>query len=97
MNNVKPIGEVKESYGIVNACGIVSNIKIIKVRKNNTTMAFIKLFDETDEMEVTVFPRIYDSSIKILNKNAILLIKGRYEHKNDKESFVADEIKLLEE
>lgn len=95
-NNCVPLIEAKDKYGKINVAGIISSIKTIKVRKNNSTMAFIKIFDETDEMEVTIFPKTYEASFKILNKNAIVLIKGRYEHDKDRESFVADEINLLE-
>ena len=97
MNHATPLSEVKEKYGKINIVGIVSSIKTIKVRKNNTTMAFIKLFDESGELEVTVFPKVYEETFNILSKNQIVLINGRYEHNNDKESFVADQIKLLEE
>ena len=89
--------EAKESFGNVNIAGIVSQVKIIKSRKNNTTMAFVKLFDELDEIEVTVFSRIYEQCFSLLEKNKILLIKGRYDRKQDKESFIADEVSLLEE
>ena len=89
--------EAKNSYGSVNIAGIVSQVKVIKSRKNNTTMAFVKLFDELDEIEVTVFSRIYEQVFSLLEKNNILLVKGRYDRKQDKESFVADEISLLEE
>ena len=97
MNHTISLHEASESYGKVNVAGIISNVKTIKVKKNNTTMAFIKIFDESDELEVTVFPRIYEASFQILTKNNIILVKGRYEHNKDKESFVADEISLLEE
>ena len=60
-------------------------------------MAFIKIFDETDEMEVTIFRRVYEESFLLLNKNEIVLVKGHYEQKDEKESFVADSIKKLEE
>ena len=89
--------EAKESYQQVNVAGIVSNVKIIKSRKNNTTMAFVKLFDEVDEIEITVFSRVYEQCFSLLEKNKILLIKGRYDRKQEKESFIADEVSLLEE
>ena len=89
--------DVKERTDKVTVAGIISNVKTIKVRKNNSTMAFIKIFDESDELEVTIFPRVYENSFAILNKNNIVLVKGRYEKKDEKESFIADEIKLLEE
>ena len=97
MNNVVPLNEVTNKFGIITICGIISYVKTIKVRKNNTTMAFIKIFDESGELEVTVFSRTYEESFNLLNKNNIVLIKGRYDRKGEKESFVADNIKLLEE
>ena len=96
-NHVISLNSVKERTDRVNVAGIISNVKTIKVRKTSSTMAFVKIFDESDELEVTVFPRVYENSFAILNKNSIILVKGRYEHKDEKESFIADEIKLLEE
>ena len=89
--------DAKESYQTVYIAGIVSKVKIIKSRKNNTTMAFVTLFDELDNIEITVFSRVYEQCFSLLEKNQILLVKGRYEHKQEKESFIADEISLLEE
>ena len=97
INHVVPLMDVKDSYGTINIAGIVSNVKKIKSRKNNTTMAFIKIFDDVAELEVVVFARVYEVAYSLLEKNNILLIKGRYDKKTDKESFIADEITLLEE
>ncbi len=96
-NNCVSLHDAKEKYGKVNVAGIISYIKTIKVKKNNTTMAFVKIFDESDELELTVFAKTYEASFNLLKKNNIILAKGRYEHNKDKESFVADEISLLEE
>ena len=89
--------EAKNSFGNVYIAGIVSQVKIIKSRKNNSTMAFIKLFDEVDEIEVLIFPRIYEDNFSIIEKNKILLVKGHYDNKQDKETFIAEEVSLLEE
>ena len=89
--------DAKESEEMINIAGIVSNIKTIKTRKSGDTMAFIKIFDEFGEMEVTVFPKLYINAYQHLVKNKILLLKGRYEKKDEKESFIAEEISLLEE
>ena len=79
--------DAKESYQSVAIAGIVSKVKIIKSRKNNTTMAFVTLFDELDSIEITVFSRVYEQCFSLIEKNNILLVKGRYEHKQEKESF----------
>ncbi len=97
INHVVPLTDVKDTYGTVNIAGIVSSVKTIKSRKNNSTMAFLKIFDDMSELEVVVFARVYENTFSILEKNNILLIKGRFDQKDDKESFIADEITLLEE
>lgn len=97
MNKVVPISEVKEHSESINIAGIVSSVKVIKSRKNNSSMAFVKLFDEVGEIEVVVFARVYEKVFSVLEKNKILLINGRYDQKDEKETFIADNIKLLEE
>ena len=90
--------EAKESNGDVTTAGIISAIKIIKTRKKGESMAFIKLFDETDEMEITIFPSLFAKSIQKLEKNNIIYVIGHYDrHESEKESFVAEKIENLEE
>lgn len=97
MHHVVPLIDAKENRRRVTVCGIISSIKTIKVKKNNTTMAFIKIFDESDEMEVTIFPKTFEESFTLLEKNNIVLIEGRYELSKDREGFIADKVSLLEE
>lgn len=94
---VVSIADISSSVGYINIAGIVSTIKVIKSKKNNTSMAFMKVFDEDGEIEVIVFARVYEKVFSLLEKNNILLINGRYDQKDDKDSFIANEIKLLEE
>ena len=94
---VVSIADITSSIGYINIAGIVSTIKVIKSKKNNTSMAFMKVFDEDGEIEVVVFAKVYERVFSLLEKNNILLINGRYDQKEDKDSFIANEIKLLEE
>lgn len=77
-------------------CGIIKNKKNIRTKKG-TTMSFVKIFDDTGEMEVTVFPTTYEQCGSLLEKNNIILVKGRMSNKNDRISFAADSVTLLEE
>lgn len=95
--HVVSIADVATTNGFINIAGIVSTIKVIKSKKNNTSMAFMKIFDEDGEIEVIVFAKTYEKVFSLLEKNNILLINGRYDQKEDKDSFIANEIKLLEE
>lgn len=96
-NHALPIVEAKDSQNTINIAGIVSQIKTIKTRKTGSTMAFMKMFDQSGEIEVTVFPTLFTEKYKLLTKNNILLITGHYEKKDEKESFVAEKISLLQE
>ena len=58
-------------------------------------MAFLKVFDEDNELEVTLFPEVYANSLMLLESNSVLIIKGYYQ--KDKESFIAETISILED
>ena len=60
-------------------------------------MTFVKLIDETSELEITIFPIVFTQCYDILLKNNILLVKGRFDHDEEKESFIADEVLLMED
>ncbi len=60
-------------------------------------MAFVKIFDETGEMEVIVFSKEYNDSISLLVKNKIVLIKYTKQAKDGEDSFIANGIRELEE
>ncbi|MCQ2802484.1 MAG: DNA polymerase III subunit alpha [Bacilli bacterium] len=91
------IEEAKERWGNCSIAGIITNIKTIKTKKDKTPMAFIKIADEVSEIEVTIFPELFANNINNIVKNNIIIIKGRYDSSNDRESFTANEISLLEE
>lgn len=76
--------------------GIIRSIKRITTKKGND-MAFIKIFDETGEIEIIAFNEVYSKSIRILSKNKIVLIKLNYSLRNNEKSYIANEITLLEE
>lgn len=91
------VEDAKEKWGNSVVAGIITNIKTIKTKKDKTPMAFIKIIDEVGEIEITIFPTLFADSINYIVKNNIIVVKGRYEHSLDRESFVANEIIPLEE
>lgn len=92
--NVVPINELVE-HNEVNIAGIVKVKKVIKTKKGSS-MAFVKIFDQTGDIEMTVFPNLFAEVAFLLEKNNIILVKGRYEVKNDESSFIAETIENLE-
>jgi DNA polymerase-3 subunit alpha len=93
--NVVPIVNVNESFNF-KVAGILKFKKTINTKKG-TTMAFIKIFDETGEMEITIFPDLYQESLLLLERNNILLIEGKMEINKDERTYIARKVSLLEE
>ena len=75
--------------------GIIKEKKIISTKKG-TPMAFIKLFDESDEIETIIFPTTYSECSSLLEKNNIVVMKIRRDNKGEEITYIADEIHLLE-
>ena len=93
--NVSSINQAK----LVNSstiAGIIRSKKVINTQKGDK-MAYIKIFDETDEIELTIFPRVYTECLSILDKNNIIIVKMKKNSSKGETSYIADEIKLLEE
>ena len=76
--------------------GIVRTKKIINTKKG-TPMAFVKIFDQTGDLEVTVFSNTYSEKSSLLEKNKIVLIKIRRSITRNEISYIAEEINELEE
>jgi DNA polymerase-3 subunit alpha len=76
--------------------GCISAKKIIKTKKGNEEMAFLTIFDETDSLEVIVFPKSFAKLKSILNINTAILFKGKIDNKDDKLTVLMDNAVNLE-
>ena len=72
----------------------VDKIRVIKT-KNNDEMCFISGSDESSNIEIVLFPRVYD-----LNKNIeignVLKVFGKVEKRFDEYQVVASEIEVIQ-
>ena len=57
--------------------------RIDKITRSNSKMVFITLEDLYDQIEVIVFPKTFERSQALLNKDQAILIKGRLQLKED--------------
>jgi DNA polymerase-3 subunit alpha len=74
------------------AGGVVKAVKNHITKAKQEKMAFVTLEDMQGEIDVLVFPRVYEKSIKFLEEDKIIVIKGRVSKKDERTSFVAEEI-----
>ena len=86
--------EINTSTGDVKVVGIIKNIKKITTKKKQQ-MAYITVYDDTLELELTVFPEAYAKSVSSIKKNNIVVIEGYY--RSFKDEFSVTQVTSLEE
>ena len=93
--NITTILEAKE----MNTAKIAGLVRIVKkhTTKKGFNMAYVTLMDETDEIEIKVFPKLYDTKGALLKKNSIIIAEIKKEEGEDSAGFICDDISPLEE
>ena len=76
--------------------GVIKDIRRIKTKKGDQ-MAVVKVYDQTGDLDVTIFPKVYDITKGYLIKNSIIIITGRFDNQREEEQFIADNIEILED
>lgn len=97
LKNNRSIKKVKEEARdgmIVVVSGIVLESKPIATKKGDR-MAFLKIADKEDRVEVVVFPKTFEQFKGLLEKDKCLSVKGKISKRNDEISILADAIKEL--
>jgi DNA polymerase III subunit alpha len=74
--------------------GMIETIRIIKTKKNED-MAFVKIADLTDFIEVVFFPGTFLKYKDILKETNCIAIKGSLSERNGEISMLADQIKMI--
>ena len=73
--------------------GIVSTVRTI-VTKNGSKMAFAKIEDKTGEIEVIVFPGLYEQSAGKLIQDAVMKVSGRISAR-DRDGNLGSDVKII--
>jgi DNA polymerase III subunit alpha len=63
--------------------GLVKSVKIITTRKNGDEMAFVTLTDYTGDVEMVVFPKVYERYKKLWKQNKTLMVKGKLQTRDN--------------
>ncbi|MBR4378213.1 MAG: DNA polymerase III subunit alpha [Bacilli bacterium] len=77
-----PLDQITSSSGDIKVVGIIKNIKKITTKKKQQ-MAYVTIFDDTLEVELTVFPEAYAKSVSSIKKNNIVVVEGYYRSLKD--------------
>ncbi len=93
-NTLKHIRALGNGITVV-AAGIVESIRVISTKKNEL-MAFVKIADFTDSIEVVVFPKVFSQNKSLLVVEKCLAIRGTVSLRSNEPSLVAEAVKELE-
>jgi len=74
--------------------GFIESVQTILTKKGEK-MAFLKVADFSDSIEVVIFPRTLKEHETILAAGSCVALKGRISERNGEESFVAEQVKAL--
>ncbi len=92
--NIKRVKEEIKDGMVAVVSGIILEAKPIYTKKGDQ-MAFLKIADREDRLEVVVFPKIFEQFKNILEKDKCVSVKGKISKRNDEISVIADAIKEL--
>ena len=76
-------------------CGLVEQINV-KMTRNNEAMAFVTLEDLYGQIEVVVFPKVYDTARMVLDKNRGIIVSGRASISEEEGKLLASEIRTFD-
>ncbi|HOX95991.1 MAG TPA: DNA polymerase III subunit alpha [Candidatus Woesebacteria bacterium] len=70
--------------------GVVSKVRLVNTKKNNSKMAFITLEDDTKNIDCVIFPKLYAENPLLFLEDSALIIKGKVDNRDDKLQIVVD-------
>ncbi len=74
----------------VTLAGVVSRVKLVNTKKNNSKMAFITLEDDTKSIDCVVFPKLYAEQPLLWAEDQAIIIRGKVDNREDKLQIVVD-------
>jgi DNA polymerase III subunit alpha len=80
----------------ITICGMITTVKKIFTKATNQEMAFVKLLDLTGVMEVVVFPKVFSKNPELWTKDAIVLVSGKVDQKDEQLTFLVDDAKRVQ-
>jgi len=74
--------------------GLLESINVIRTKKGDQ-MAFIRVADLNDSIEIVVFPDSYEKYKDSLITDSCVVVEGQVSNRNDEVSIILDRIKIL--
>nr|WP_287521285.1 LAGLIDADG family homing endonuclease [Okeania sp. SIO2C2] len=85
----------KKSKSAIKLVVMLTGIKH-HITKKGDPMAFLQIEDMTGQVDAVVFPKIYEEIKYLLIENALLVLSGKVDHKDDESQLLVDSAEALE-
>ncbi|MCM2339384.1 MAG: DNA polymerase III subunit alpha [Burkholderiales bacterium] len=92
--NIKKIKEELGNGREVTIAGIIETARQV-ITKKNERMAFLKISDLTDSIEIVAFPDIFQKSIDILIPEKCIAFSGKVSLRNGEKSIIMEAVKEI--
>ncbi len=92
-NSIKHAKEHLKNVETVIA-GYVETVQTILTKKGEK-MAFLKISDLSDSIEVVIFPNLLKENDSLIVSGNCIMLKGKISERNGEDSFVAEKVKAL--
>ncbi len=90
------ITQIKGGYKgtTVVTTGLVESVRELLTKKGDR-MAFVKIANQTDNIELVAFPSVYQEQRDLLQPGTCLAVKGKLNIRNDEPSILVDRVKII--
>ncbi len=76
----------------VTVAGVIASTRVITTKKGDA-MAFAQLDDLSGSMELVVFPRAFEAARELLREDALLLVEGKVDMRDDSPKLLVDTVR----
>lgn len=90
---ISNLSQIGRQYKVI---AFISEVKKIRTKKGDA-MAFIKISDQSGEIEAVTFPKDYRLLSSLLKQGLILLVTGKVEERSGNRQLIVQKASLIEE
>ena len=85
----KAVGSTRRVYGII------SRLRVVTTKKTAQKMAFVSIEDSENELELSIFPKVFAALSKPLEEGMFIIASGKVEERGGTLQLIAHEIRQV--
>ncbi|MBI1871929.1 DNA polymerase III subunit alpha, partial [Candidatus Collierbacteria bacterium] len=80
----------------VTIAGVLSSVRTVNTKKNNSKMAFATLEDDTASIDLVIFPKLYAEDPEFWAIDRPIIVSGRVDNREDKASILVEKADVID-